>query len=105
MSLFQRRRAQNRASQRAFRERKEKHVQELEQQLETLEAKHRALAESHQRLGRTNHDLQQEAQQLRDELKALKASGEERMLDLSLPNDFDRFESDPLYEPSADFSF
>ncbi|KAL8947062.1 MAG: hypothetical protein Q9222_006621, partial [Ikaeria aurantiellina] len=45
-----RRRAQNRASQRAFRERKEKHVQHLEHELETLEAKHRELQKSHSSL-------------------------------------------------------
>ncbi|KKY21916.1 hypothetical protein UCRPC4_g03419 [Phaeomoniella chlamydospora] len=44
-----RRRAQNRASQRAFRERKEKHVKALEQQLSKLHEKHHDLLESYTR--------------------------------------------------------
>ena len=43
----QRRRAQNRAAQRAFRERKQKRAQELEIQLTALNEKYRALECSH----------------------------------------------------------
>jgi hypothetical protein len=43
----QRRRAQNRASQRAFRERKERHLRNLKITLETLGSKHRHLLESY----------------------------------------------------------
>ncbi|KIW98320.1 uncharacterized protein Z519_01904 [Cladophialophora bantiana CBS 173.52] len=39
----ERRRAQNRVSQRAFRARKEKHIKELERRLQTLTAEHEAL--------------------------------------------------------------
>lgn len=45
-----RRRAQNRASQRAFRERQRKTKHELEQQISEWEQKHRALSESHSTL-------------------------------------------------------
>ena len=44
---MQRRRAQNRASQRAFRERKERHVRGLKAALETLGDKHRKLLGSY----------------------------------------------------------
>jgi septal ring factor EnvC (AmiA/AmiB activator) len=46
----QRRRAQNRAAQRAFRERKEKHAKDLEQQLAALTTKYRSLETSHAEL-------------------------------------------------------
>ncbi|KAK3082281.1 hypothetical protein LTS18_007837 [Coniosporium uncinatum] len=45
-----RRRAQNRAAQRAFRERKEKHARDLEVQLAALSEKHRKLETSHEEL-------------------------------------------------------
>ncbi|KAF1987426.1 hypothetical protein K402DRAFT_392695 [Aulographum hederae CBS 113979] len=45
-----RRRAQNRAAQRAFRERKEKHARDLETQLAALSDKHRTLETSHAEL-------------------------------------------------------
>lgn len=46
----QRRRAQNRAAQRAFRERKEKRTRDVEVQLTTLTEKYRALECSHAEL-------------------------------------------------------
>lgn len=48
--LSQRRRAQNRAAQRAFRERKEKHARDLEAQLAALTDKYRTLETSHTEL-------------------------------------------------------
>lgn len=85
-----RRRAQNRASQRAFRERKEKHVQHLEHELETLEAKHRELKESHTNLGASNDRLKQEVESLRSEIKTLKTFGDTgSMLGSPVSNDFD----------------
>lgn len=47
---MQRRRAQNRAAQRAFRERKEKHARDLEAQLGALTDKYRTLETSHAEL-------------------------------------------------------
>ncbi|KAI4124982.1 MAG: hypothetical protein LQ338_004532 [Usnochroma carphineum] len=103
-----RRRAQNRASQRAFRERKEKHVQHLEHELETLEAKHRELQKSHSNLGDTNGKLKQEVEQLRAEIKTLKLFGDGSSSTLGSPvsNDFDQFEQDGLFDSAAgDFVF
>ncbi|KAL9016262.1 MAG: hypothetical protein Q9185_006384 [Variospora sp. 1 TL-2023] len=101
-----RRRAQNRASQRAFRERKEKHVQHLEQELETLEDKHRDLQKSHSSLGETNDKLKQEVEQLRSEIKNLKLFGDgSPLLGSPVLNDLDQFEQDGLFEPAGDFAF
>ena len=60
----QRRRAQNRASQRAFRERKERHVKNLEQQLEDLHHQYKELR-------RAYDQQQEEVVNLKAELKAL----------------------------------
>ena len=76
LPLLQRRRAQNRASQRAFRERKEKHVQHLEHELEELENKHRTLEKSYTDLDSTHAQLKQEVKQLRSELESVKSSRE-----------------------------
>ncbi len=71
-----RRRAQNRASQRAFRERKEKHVQHLEAELSELESKHRTLAKSYTDLDSTHALLKREVRQLKSELESVKSSRE-----------------------------
>jgi len=53
-----RRRAQNRAAQRAFRERKEKHARDLEVQLSELSTKYRSLETSHAELSAAYEKLQ-----------------------------------------------
>ncbi|KAL9604007.1 MAG: hypothetical protein Q9219_000769 [cf. Caloplaca sp. 3 TL-2023] len=106
-----RRRAQNRASQRAFRERKEKHVQHLEQELETLEAKHCNLMKSHSHLGETNDKLKQEVESLRAEIKTLKMFGDGGGSSSSLlgspvsSSDFDQFDTDGFFDSTSDFTF
>jgi AP-1-like factor len=50
LTRLQRRRAQNRAAQRAFRERKEKHARDLEAQLTVLTDKYNKLEGSHSEL-------------------------------------------------------
>jgi AP-1-like factor len=50
LTATQRRRAQNRAAQRAFRERKEKHARDLEAQLAVLTEKYNKLESSHSEL-------------------------------------------------------
>ncbi|CAD6580262.1 MAG: hypothetical protein ASARMPREDX12_009509 [Alectoria sarmentosa] len=90
-----RRRAQNRASQRAFRERKEKHVQHLEHELEELEAKHQNLSRSYTDLDSTHKKLKQEVKQLRSELDSVKSSREGSVNESAPPsNFFDPFSSD-----------
>jgi len=59
--VHSRRRAQNRASQRAFRDRKEKHVKELEHRLQDLEEKHSNLSQSHATL---QHEYESAKKQL-----------------------------------------
>ncbi|KAL9100627.1 MAG: hypothetical protein Q9163_004013, partial [Psora crenata] len=70
-----RRRAQNRASQRAFRERKEKHVQHLERELELLETKHQDLEKSYVEAEGARAKLQREVEELRDELGRVRTRG------------------------------
>ena len=61
----QRRRAQNRASQRAFRDRKEKHMRELEQRLNELEGRHTNLSRSYESLQHEYSSVKQELDRLR----------------------------------------
>ena len=95
-NLDQRRRAQNRASQRAFRERKEKHVQHLEHELEELETKHQNLSRSYTDLDSRHGKLKQEVKQLRSELESVKSSREGSVNDnpQATSNFFDPFSSD-----------
>ncbi|KIW27603.1 hypothetical protein, variant [Cladophialophora immunda] len=67
-----RRRAQNRASQRAFRERKEKHVKGLEYQLETLNEKHQDLLCSYNKQSDSIVRLNRKIAQLQADLEALR---------------------------------
>ena len=73
-TYLQRRRAQNRASQRAFRERKEKHAQDLQRQLDELETRHKALQGSYNELGSTNKKLADELDVLRNRISVAQAS-------------------------------
>ncbi|MCJ1446005.1 MAG: hypothetical protein MMC23_006510 [Stictis urceolatum] len=73
-SMHMRRRAQNRASQRAFRERKEKHAQDLQRQLDELETRHKALQGSYNELGSTNKKLADELDVLRNRISVAQAS-------------------------------
>ena len=61
---LQRRRAQNRASQRAFRERKRKARAASRTQIPRLENKHRTLEKSYTDLDSTHAQLKQEVKQL-----------------------------------------
>lgn len=67
-----RRRAQNRAAQRAFRERKEKHAKDLESQLAALTEKYRSLESSHTELNAAYNKLRKTIELL------TKNDGEER---------------------------
>lgn len=63
----QRRRAQNRASQRAFRERKERHVKNLEQQLDDLHRQYEELLLAYDRQKEDISNLRVELQQVHSE--------------------------------------
>jgi len=63
--VHSRRRAQNRASQRAFRDRKEKHMRELEQRLGELESRHSDLSRSYESLQVEYSSVKQELDRLR----------------------------------------
>ena len=89
LTLPKRRRAQNRASQRAFRERKEKHAQDLQQQLNELEAKHRDLKDSYEKLDATNVKMAEEMKCLRDRIVALQAPDSSGLNELSINDFFD----------------
>jgi len=66
--VHSRRRAQNRASQRAFRDRKEKHMRDLEQRLGELEGRHSELSRSYE-------SLQSEYTSVKAELDSLRKDG------------------------------
>lgn len=87
----QRRRAQNRASQRAFRERKEKYVADLQTQLHELESRNRKLEKSRSDLDRANERLQREVDRLRAELQSLDSEAEQSMGDLLAPEIFEQY--------------
>jgi hypothetical protein len=70
--LLQRRRAQNRASQRAFRDRNEKHVKELERRFEELEGKHKTLQQSYSELSGLQDGLRREMEALEAENELLR---------------------------------
>ncbi|MCJ1246179.1 hypothetical protein MMC30_003384 [Trapelia coarctata] len=92
-SMHMRRRAQNRASQRAFRDRKEKHAQNLQNQLDELEAKHQELSSSYRKLETTNSKLVTELEELRAKITTLTSSRDtlDEMMTSELfdPYDFD----------------
>jgi len=65
--VHSRRRAQNRASQRAFRDRKEKHMRDLEQRLGELEGRHTDLSRSYESLQVEYSSVKSELERLRKE--------------------------------------
>jgi len=67
-----RRRAQNRVSQRAFRERKEKHIKELEARLGDLEGRHSNLFQSYEILQVDCSNYKQQVSRLTDENERLR---------------------------------
>ncbi|WEW56808.1 hypothetical protein PRK78_002263 [Emydomyces testavorans] len=71
-SMHLRRREQNRASQRAFRERKERHVRALENQLQCLHEQHQDLLQSYTRQSEEVRNLNVKINELISELDTLK---------------------------------
>ncbi|KAK4944497.1 hypothetical protein LTR10_016171 [Elasticomyces elasticus] len=88
-----RRRAQNRASQRAFRERKERHVKGLEYQLETLNEKHQDLLASYSKQASNITKLNGRIAQLQARIRATKLANEQasQASNTQVPDSFDAF--------------
>jgi AP-1-like transcription factor len=68
---IERRREQNRSSQRAYRERKDKHQKELEQQISDWRDKHQKLAQNYDQQTQEVQRLQQQIEQLSAEIGSL----------------------------------
>jgi len=92
-NMHLRRRAQNRASQRAFRERKEKHVKGLEHQLEDLHEKHQDLLQSYTRQADEVSKLNNRISELTAELNALRSCQDQSFSEMLLPDKFDKFDA------------
>jgi predicted nuclease with TOPRIM domain len=88
-----RRRAQNRASQRAFRERKEKHVKGLERQLEDLHEKHQDLLQSYTRQADEVTRLNNRIADLNGELNSLRSCQDQSFSEMLMPDKFDKFDA------------
>jgi len=92
-NMHLRRRAQNRASQRAFRERKEKHVKGLEHQLEELHEKHQDLLQSYSKQADEVSRLNGRITELSTELNALRHCQDGSFSDLMISDKFDKFDA------------
>ncbi|KIW99768.1 uncharacterized protein Z518_10696 [Rhinocladiella mackenziei CBS 650.93] len=92
-NMHLRRRAQNRASQRAFRERKEKHVKGLEHQLEDLHEKHQDLLQSYTRQADEVTKLNNRIAELTAELTALRSCQDQSFSEMLMPDKFDKFDA------------
>ncbi|EXJ68634.1 uncharacterized protein A1O5_08428 [Cladophialophora psammophila CBS 110553] len=92
-NMHLRRRAQNRASQRAFRERKEKHVKGLERQLEDLHEKHQDLLQSYTRQADEVTKLNGRIAELTAELNALRSCQDQSFSEMLMPDKFDKFDA------------
>jgi len=113
-NMHLRRRAQNRASQRAFRQRKEQHVKSLEHQLEDLHEKHQDLLHSYTCQADEVSKLNSRIRELTAEVQALRSTSSSQaqpFSDLLPPDKFDKFDAfscpgDMLYDgPAADASY
>ncbi|OAL18675.1 hypothetical protein AYO20_11716 [Fonsecaea nubica] len=100
-----RRRAQNRASQRAFRERKEKHLRNLKATLEQLGQKHRRLLDSYSQQAETVTKLKSQIAHLRTQIAAFSMFSEQDMMasisrvPRTPSTEFQQFDAFPLSPP------
>ncbi|KAF7503584.1 hypothetical protein GJ744_003612 [Endocarpon pusillum] len=78
-SYYSRRRAQNRASQRAFRERKERHVKNLEQQLEDLHQQYEGLLKAYNHQKEDIFTLKSKLHEIHSENRTLRVHHNSRM--------------------------
>ncbi|EEH09440.1 predicted protein [Histoplasma capsulatum G186AR] len=88
-SMHLRRRAQNRASQRAFRERKERHLKGLESKLQDLHSKHQNLLQSYHQQTEEVQQLNIRIQQLTAELDLLRSATDGTIGEILMPDKFD----------------
>lgn len=93
LTTEQRRRAQNRASQRAFRERKEKHVKSLEHQLEDLHEKHQDLLQSYSKQVDEVSRLNAKITELSAEINIVQNCQDADYGELMMPGKFDKFDA------------
>jgi len=94
--VHSRRRAQNRASQRAFRDRKEKHMRELETRLNELEGRHNELSRSYESLQAEYSSVKGELDRLRKENDRLEG-GSNRVREYTTePKEWDESKMDNL---------
>jgi len=84
-AVLSRRRAQNRASQRAYRDRKDRRVKDLEEQLEDLERRHAKLSKDHEELCIAHAELKERLKQ-KDEKTESNDSFETTCFAISTPN-------------------
>ncbi|KAI9842909.1 MAG: hypothetical protein M1837_006741 [Sclerophora amabilis] len=87
--IHSRRRAQNRASQRAFRDRKEKHVKDLENRLRELEDKHQTLEQSYTDLHAEHSRLQRQMEKLNSESVSRRDASDEGFSELLNDEEFE----------------
>jgi len=104
-NMHLRRRAQNRASQRAFRERKEKHVKGLEHQLEDLHDKHQDLLSSYSRQADEVSKLNARIQDLTSELEMIRSSNDMSFSELLTPEKFDAIPGSDMMYSGPEFYF
>ncbi|OAX77268.1 hypothetical protein ACJ72_08436 [Emergomyces africanus] len=88
-NMHLRRRAQNRASQRAFRERKERHLKSLEDRLQDLHSKHQNLLQSYHQRTDEVQQLNNRIQQLTTELDLLRSATDGTIDEILTPDKFD----------------
>ncbi|OJD25977.1 hypothetical protein ACJ73_02650 [Blastomyces percursus] len=88
-NMHLRRRAQNRASQRAFRERKERHLKSLEGKLHDLHSKHQNLLQSYHQRTEEVQQLNSRIQHLTAELDLLRSATDGTIDEILTPEKFD----------------
>ncbi|EFW21022.1 hypothetical protein D8B26_002709 [Coccidioides posadasii str. Silveira] len=99
-SMHLRRRAQNRASQRAFRERRERHVKALEDRLHRLHEQYRELLQSYARQSEEVGRLNDRIKELMAELETLKPENAMEFNNMALQHRSGNFDALP-YPPAA----
>jgi hypothetical protein len=93
----QRRRAQNRAAQRAFRQRQESHVNSLQRRLEDLRKKHQDLLQSYTHKVDEVTKLNDRIEELNSEIVVVISSSAQSFNDFVTPHEFDAAPGSNMY--------